>query len=227
MKNKYIYHSKISEPKFREILRLFLLDLTATQVAEITHISRNTMNAIFDKIRIRIFEICVNDFPVEPEKEEFEADESYFGPKRIRGKRGRGAGSKTIVFGLYKRCGKVYTEIVPDVKSATLSAIIRGRADIESVIHTDGWRGYDGLVDLGYEKHFRVYHGANEFSDGAGNHINGIESFWGYAKHRLIKFNGVPKNKFIFYLKETEFRFNNRGNDLYNILLKDFRENPL
>jgi transposase-like protein len=116
---------------------------------------------------------------------------------------------------------------VPDIKSATLSAIIRGRAGIESVIHTDGWRGYDGLVDLGYEKHFRVGHDENEFSNSKGNHINGIEGFWGYAKHRLVKFKGVPKEKFIFYLKETEFRFNNRGNDLYKILLKNFRNNPL
>jgi len=227
MKNKYIYHSKISEAKFREILRLFLLDLTATQVAEITHVSRNTINVIFGKIRNRIFEISINSSPVKPEIEEFEADESYFGPRRVRGKRGRGAASKTIVFGLYKRDGKVYTEIVSDVKSATLSAIIRGRADIKSVIHTDGWRGYDGLVDLGYEKHFRVHHGANEFSDGSGNHINGIESFWGYAKHRLTKFKGIPKDKFIFYLKETEFRFNNRGTDSYQFLLKDFRDFPL
>jgi len=227
MKNKYVYHSKISEAKFKEILRLFLLDLTATQVAEITHISRNSVNVIFEKIRNRIFEICVNSSPIEPEKEEFEADESYFGPRRVKGKRGRGAGSKTIVFGLYKRGGKVYTEIVSDVKKATLSAIIRGRADIESVIHTDGWRGYNGLVDLGYEKHFRVYHSKNEFSDCSGNHINGIESFWGYAKHRLQKFKGIEKEKFIFHLKETEFRFNNRGNDLYQILLKDFRVNPL
>ena len=51
MKNKYVYHSKISEAKFREILRLFLLDLTATQVAEITHVSRNSINAIFSKVR--------------------------------------------------------------------------------------------------------------------------------------------------------------------------------
>jgi len=52
MKNKYIYHSKISEAKFREILHLFLLDLTATQVAEITHISRNSINVIFNKIKV-------------------------------------------------------------------------------------------------------------------------------------------------------------------------------
>ncbi|MCL2023315.1 MAG: IS1595 family transposase, partial [Oscillospiraceae bacterium] len=35
------------------------------------------------------------------------------------------------------------------------------------------------------------------------------------------------KDKFVFYLKETEFRFNNRGHDLYQFLLKDFRDNPL
>jgi len=42
-------------------------------------------------------------------------------------------------------------------------------------------RGYNGLVDVGFEKHFRVDHGKNEFSKGNGKHINGIESFWGYA----------------------------------------------
>ena len=95
----------------------------------------------------------------------------------VKGKRGRGAGSKTIVFGLSKRDGKVYTEIVPDCSAKTLQRIIRGYADIESVIHSDGWRGYNGLVDLGYEKHFRVDHSKDEFSKGSGKHINGIESF--------------------------------------------------
>jgi len=65
------------------------------------------------------------------------------------------------------------------------------------VIHTDGWSGYDGLVDLGYARHHRVNHGKNEFALGP-NHINGIESFWGYAKHRLTKFHGVNRNTFPF-----------------------------
>ena len=43
---------------------------------------------------------------------EIKIDESYFGAKRIRGKRGRGASGKTPVFGLLKRNGKVYTQIV-------------------------------------------------------------------------------------------------------------------
>jgi transposase-like protein len=106
-------------------------------------------------IRERIAEHCETQSPF---KGEIEVDESYFGGKRIKGKRGRGAYKKTPVFGILKRGGKVYTEVVPDCAKATLQGIIRGRVDPDSVIHSNGWRGYDGLVDLGFKKHYRVYH---------------------------------------------------------------------
>ena len=224
MENKYAYRSKITEAKFREIVKLFSLDLTATQITAIVGLNPKTVDLLINRIRARILLMSKSE---DPTAGEFEADESYFGPRRVKGKRGRGAGGKTIVFGLYKREGKVYTEIVPDAKAKTLQAIIRGQAGIESVIHTDAWRGYDGLVDMGYEKHYRVKHGKNEWSGGSGRHINGIESFWGYAKHRLTKFKGIPRNKFELYLKETEFRFNHRGQDLYLLLLNEFRSHPL
>ena len=224
MKNKYVYRSKITEAKFRQVVKLFSLDLTATQITEIVGLNPKTVDLLINKIRVRISLISKSENQT---LGEFEADESYFGPRRVKGKRGRGAGSKTIVFGLYKRDGKVYTEIVPDAKAKTLQAIIRGHADIESVIHTDAWRGYDGLVDVGYEKHYRVKHGKSEWSNGNGNHINGIESFWGYAKHRLTKFKGIPRDRFELHLKETEFRFNHRGQDIYHVLLNVFRSHPL
>ena len=95
-----------------------------------------------------MFEFCTTQSPF---RGEIEADESYFGAKRIRGKRGRGAGGKTIVFGLLKRGVSVYTEIVPDASKSTLQAIIRGKVDPNSIIHTDGWRGYYGLVEVARE----------------------------------------------------------------------------
>jgi len=70
-----------------------------------------------------------------------------------------------------------------------------------SIIHSDGWRGYNGLVDMGYKKHFRMHHGENVFARG-NCRINGIESFWPYAKRRLAKFNGVPRQTFYLHLKE-------------------------
>ena len=224
MKNRYCKSSKLSEAKFRLIIKCFSLDLTATQTAEMVGVSRNSINLLFSAIRHRIAE---NSKLQSPLSGEFEADESYFGAARVKGKRGLGAGKKKIVFGLLKRNGNVYVQVVPNTKAVTLQEIIRGRANIESVIYTDGWGGYDGLVALGYEKHFRVNHGSNEFSAESGNHINGIESFWSFAKHRLVKFKGVNPETFELHIRESEFRFNNRNANLYKILLKMLREKPL
>jgi len=221
--NKYSNRSKISEAKFRHLVRLFCLDLNAKQISELTHLNRNTVNRYLNEFRIRIAQICERQSPF---MGEVEIDESYFGARRIKGQRGRGARGKTIVFGIFKRNGKVYTEIVPNCKRNTLRAVIKGRVSLDTIIHSDGWRGYHGLVDLGYKKHFRVNHLMNEFANNQ-SHINGIESFWAYAKTRLFKFRGMHPKTFYLHLKETEFRFNYRHENIYKILLKNFKLEPL
>lgn len=173
MTNKYLYRSRISEAKFRDVIRLFSLDIEATKIAKISKLNRNTVNRILRLLRLRLAEYCEEQSPFSGV---VEVDESFFGARRVKGKRGRGAYGKTIVFGIFKRNGHVYTEIVPDCSKATLQAVIRGRVSIDSVINSDGWRGYNGLVDVGYEKHFRVQHGQDEFVRGHA-HINGIEGF--------------------------------------------------
>lgn len=227
MKNKYIVRSRITERKFREIVKYFCMDFDAVRIAKLTGISRVSVNNYLMGIRRVIAAECEASARANiGTNGEVEVDESYFGPKRVRGKRGRGAGHKTIVFGLLKRKGKVYTEIVPDAKKATLQAIIRGKVSEDTVIHSDGWRGYDGLVDLGYQKHYRVHHGEDEFVRGK-SHINGIESFWGVTKVRLAKRRGIKKEHFYLHLKECEFRFNHRNDNMYVIILKLVRKNPL
>ena len=223
IKNKYVNRAKISEAKFRQLVKYFEYDLDAKTIASLIHLNRNTVNRYLGLIRKRIAEFCDHQSPF---KGEVEVDESYFGGKRIKGKRGRGAYKKTPVFGIFKRGGKVYTEIVPDCAKATLQGIIRGRVDPGSIIHSDGWRGYDGLVDLGYKKHCRVNHGANQFANSK-SHINGIESFWAFAKGRLNKFHGIADSTFYLHLKECEFRFNYRDQDFTKSILKMFREKPL
>src|ERR671938_1417264 len=162
--NRYYRCSKITERKFLRVLRHFALDLTASRTAQLTGLTRKSVTSIFLRIRKRIAEECQRASPFSAC--EVEVDESYFGARRVRGKRGRGASGKTIVFGIFKRNGCVYTEIVPDCKKKTLQAVIRGRVSLDSVIHSDGWRGYCGLVDVGYSKHFRVNQGTNEFVRG-------------------------------------------------------------
>ena len=124
MNNKYYHRARISERKFREVIKLFSLDIEATKIAHISRLNRNTINTILNKVRIRLAEYCEQESPYSGI---IEVDESFFGARRVKGKRGRGAYGKTIVFGIFKRNGHVYTEIVPNCSKATLQAVIRGK----------------------------------------------------------------------------------------------------
>ena len=173
--NRYYKRSRIAENKFSQIIRYFSLDISDSDTARLTGISVRSINTIFIKLRHRLAEECELKSVFSGR---IEVDESYFGARRIWEKRVRAASGKTIVFGLLKRDAYVDTEIVPNAGKAILQGIIRGKVDLESIIHSDGWRGYHGLVDLGYAKLLRVLHGMNEFAS-KHSHINGIESFWG------------------------------------------------
>lgn len=131
MKNKYVKRAHISERKFRQLVRLFAAGLEASQIAKLTGLNRNTINRYLTKIRQRLAEYCNTQSPFSGE---VEVDESFFGARRVTGKRGRGAYGKTIVFGIFQRNGHVYTEIVPNCSKATLQAVIRGKVELKSII---------------------------------------------------------------------------------------------
>ena len=222
LKNKYCKSTHISESAFRTIVKCFSKDCTATLAADFSGISRPSVNRIFGLLRQRIAEESIANTPG---LGEFEVDESYFGAKRVRGKRGRGAAGKTPVFGILKRGGNVYVNIVKHCSKEQLMPIIQGKILEGSTIHSDGWKAYDGLILNGYD-HYRVFHSENEFARGK-SHVNGIEAFWSYAKRRLAKFNGISTETFFIHLKECEWRWNYRHENIYAILLSLLRKNPL
>ena len=224
MRNKYLKRAHISDKKFRLILRCFCEDYTAEQTAKRSAVSRVSINTLYTKFRLRIIGLVGLNGELDGE---VEVDESYFGARRVRGKRGRGARGKTPVVGLLKRQGQVYTQVVKNCTSEQLMPILRGKILGNTTVYTDGWKSYAGLVLNGY-KHYRIHHSENEFARGK-NHVNGIESFWSYTKRRMIKFNGIRKEKFLLHLKESEFRWNGRVNgvNIYQRLLRNFREIPL
>jgi len=219
-----LIRAKISKYKLKKVIKHFCLDILASKTAILLDINRNTINRYYQIFRELIYIMQSNDFLQILGK--VELDESYFGASRVRGnkcklKRGRGT-IKQPVFGILERNGRVYTEIVPDCKKKTLQDIILGKISQDTIIYSDGWKGYTGLVDVGYDKHFRVNHGNNEFSKENGTHINGIESFWSFCKRRLAKFNGYKKN-FNIHLKECEWRWNKSTNNLENELLNQIK----
>jgi transposase len=200
--------SRISGKKYRLIVRCFSVDCTATQTTKIVNINRNTANRYYNLFREEIINASIKERSKYQIGNGIEVDESYFGPRRVRGKRGRGAGRKILVFGLLKREGKVFTQIISRANQTQIMPIIKKVVQSGSDIYTDGWRSYDALAVYGYN-HKKVKHSEDEFVNGDA-HINGIESFWSYVKRRLIKFNGIKKIHFGNYLLESEWRFNHR-----------------
>jgi len=120
---------RISEKKRRQILRCFAEDVNATQAAHITGLNRNTVNDWYGTFRRSI--LAYQDSNTPNFKGEIELDESYFGGARRkihareRRKRGRGAENKVPVFGVLKRGGKVYTQIIKNASKQELVPIIR------------------------------------------------------------------------------------------------------
>jgi transposase len=85
-----------------------------------------------------------------------------------------------------------------------------------SVYYTDKFKSYNSLSQYG--KHLTVNHSKEYVSSRHHHHINGIEGFWSYAKHKLYNYRGVSKSNFPLYLKEMEFRYNHRKENLLSLL---------
>jgi len=197
------------------LIKLFELEVCALRAAVQCKISYPTALKAYDIIRCSIL-TSAHDAK-ELLGGEIEVDESYFGGRR-KGKRGRGAASKVPVFGIYERNGIVKVEVVKDVTARSLLDMTIKTVRRGSVIYTDRFKSYDTLMFCGY-RHLRVDHG-KQFVTGK-VYINGLEGFWSYAKQRLIKFHGVSTKKFPLYLKEMEFRYNNRNHDMFDLLAQN------
>ena len=193
--------SRLPKRVQQKLIEHFVAGTTARTAASLVGVNKNTAQKFFHKLREIIASKQSSGLYFAGE---VEADESYFGGVR-KGKRGRGAAGKVPVFGLLKRGGKVFAEIIPDAKTTTLMPIIKNKVMPDSIVYTDALASYNAL-DVSEFKHVRINH-SELFADKK-NHINGIENFWNQAKRHMRRFNGVPKKNFRLFLKECEWRFN-------------------
>ena len=106
------------------------------------------------------------------------------------------------------------------MKGDTLLELAIKKVKRGSLIYTDRFRSYNGLVSYGF-KHRRIDHG-KKFANGK-VYINGIEGFWSFAKERLMKYHGVDPMKFPLYLKELEFRYKIRDEKNFFLFIFLFR----
>jgi len=219
---RWINEGNLTPGQWLRLIKLFELEISVRKMAGQLGLAYNTIYRAVTTIRQAIrANTCGTDRLLSGE---VELDESYFGGKR-KGKRGRGAAAKIPVFGILERAGQVCVEVVPNVKAQTVLSLTVKMVRRGSIVYTDRYGIYDALMFCGY-RHLRVDHGKH-FSRGR-VYINGLEGFWSFAKERLIKHHGISPERFSLYLKELEFRYNHRTQDIFPLIAKylcDLRSN--
>lgn len=216
--NRWINRLNISFTQWIWIIKLFELEVSARKISQQVSLSYPTVLKAVTLIRIALIIGDEDaDFFLQGE---VEMDEAYFGGRR-KGNRGRGAFNKVPVFGILERNGVVKVEVVKNVTAETLLSMTVKTVRRGSIVYTDKFKSYDSLMFCGY-RHLRVDHG-KRFGRGK-VYINGLEGFWSFAKERLIKFHGVSKEKFPLYLKEMEFRYNHKGENLFPLFAQKLCE---
>jgi len=199
------------------ILKGFYQLQPAYRLAADLGVDVKAVSRVYQRLREALFHLT--ELEAGRLKGEIELDEAYFGGRR-KGKRGRGAAGKSVVFGLLERDGRVYTKVVESVSAEELMGHIRSHTRKGSVYYTDAFRGYQSLRRYG--KHHTVSHHRSLVDKRTKNHINGIEGFWSYAKHVLYNYRGISKYHFPMYLKEIEYRFNHRKENLFKHFVKTY-----
>jgi transposase len=211
---RWINQGNLTAGQWLRLIKLFELELSIRKIAQQLRLSYNAAYKAVHTIRAAILAHSTDgDASL---RGEVEVDESYFGGKR-KGKRGRGAAGKVPVFGILEREGRVFVEVLPSTRAKDVLALTVKKVRRGSIVYTDRYRSYDALMFCGY-RHLRVDHG-KYFSRGR-VYINGLEGFWSYAKERIMKYHGVSPRRFPYYLKELEFRYNHRKEDLFPLITK-------
>lgn len=198
---RFYRRSRIPESQFRELVRLFAQDVSATDAAALVGLTRKSVTTIFLKLRRRMAEECERSSPLAVSR--IRQDSSLASAHCVCGRCRRGLSFGSPVFGVLADEDKVFAQEIPDCRKPILRAIVRHRLN-PALVPIDGWHGYDALVEAESSQSFRV----KNDSPGISTSTRKIQSFWDFARQRLQKFNGVPNRTFYLHLKESEWRFN-------------------
>ena len=173
---------------------------------------------------------------------EVEMDEMYLGgretnkhqSKRTEGTQGRSTKTKTPIFGMLERDGKVVAMKVEDTKGATLMPIVEQFVEEGATTYTDEASIYNNLTQKGYG-HLFVNHGKREYVRSSDIHTNGIEGFWAHFKRVVFStYHCVSKDYVQRYIDEQTYRWNTREekasyrfHDMFSKACKQFDYNDV
>jgi transposase len=225
MKNRYLKGAHLSERKVRELMKLFCEDLTATQIANITGISRITVNAYFKLIRTHIAKYCEEKNPLHYSNGTiaFLPLDNHHSSKAVNGENS----VRKSFYGIFKKDHLIYTDKMTNTDAVWLNDWLKGKIEADKeTIEKQRLHIYSGIADFNSVRLYRINGAVPNMARGK-SQIDEIDMFWGMLKSRLIKFRGLNGSTLYLHVKETEFRYNFRDTDIYELLMDILHKRPL
>jgi transposase len=226
MKNKMIKRSHLSEKKCREIIQLFAEDLTATQIANITGVSRVTINNYLKLIRTQVARYCEERNPFY-----FSANGTILplGPTSYKKMDPNGmdatAESLHTLYGFFRQGGNIFVDGLHQANKNDVLSLQKARWNglTNSTIKEELLK-YQAIADF---DSWHLYRMDTTHIVNGRSVVDDISVFWGHAKNRLMKFRGLNKNTLYLHVKECEFRYNYRSSEINTMLLSIMYHHPL
>ena len=141
-----------------------------------------------------------------------EVDETYWGSEE-ESVRGRQSGNKVLIVIAAQEDGKGIGRIrmrrIPDASAGSLMPFIEEAVEPGSIVHTDGWLGYDPVERTGYRHRITILKGQSESASGLLPRVHLAASLlkrWLLGTHQ----GAVSEEHLDYYLDEFTFRFNRR-----------------
>jgi transposase len=185
------------------IVKLFELEIPPTQLAKEVGISYPTALKAIYLIRRAIAQASGDDGISAGENSAATATDW------------RAASEHARVFGLTERDGKIKISVLANLSA---ESVLREQPKFVKqgpIIFTGRFREYDGLI----LRRYRLPPGAaKNFSKGK-TALDGLDSFWAFARPRLGKFHRTSDQDLFYFLKELEFRYEHRDHELFDSLV--------
>lgn len=201
----------LSKYYIRKIINCFSDEMTATATSQKLRINRNTVNKYY-----RIIREAVADYQESLNHYGAQADNHILSWHRHKGLSLDG-GEGSILFQLTEKDGKVFIErytgeAVPPMPTQD------ERSEMSTANNMDTWSGSGAAANGTSASSSSSSRQKNDEQTHMLTTSNTVKSFFNYAREKLAKFYGVKPEYTYLYLKELEFRFNNRNKDLSKII---------
>ena len=215
-----IVFQRLTTTKLNRIFLCFSEDLTATATARITGVNRNTVNRYFTGIREKIVRHIIAEY--NELMNGIKAETLRFEAKTVLGKRLKRVLQERPILGLLRRGKKVFITVLEDFSHDNLLTRLQENLHERYAARYENKSAQPEAVPLNEYDQYRVWYAGAEQEEA--HNTKGIENFLTFAKKRLAKFNGCSSSNILLHLKECEFRYNHRGEDLFKLIKKIFQK---